>query len=117
MTPHVRRAVLVLAFAAGCQPAPSMFGPGLDLQLRVSDAQLQQGSVAADQGGPTVSQVLRPQPLVRRGESTVQLSVPVLAALGGVAFLSEAVSLRLILSSILILGGVGLAIGGRRRPA
>jgi drug/metabolite transporter (DMT)-like permease len=40
----------------------------------------------------------------------VQLAVPALAAAGGVAFLSERVSLRVVLSAILILGGVGLAM-------
>jgi drug/metabolite transporter (DMT)-like permease len=45
--------------------------------------------------------------------ATVQLSVPVLAAAGGVAFLAEAVSVRLLLSSVAILGGVGLALSGR----
>ncbi len=47
--------------------------------------------------------------------ATVQLSVPVLAALGGILFLSEAVSLRLAASAMLILGGVGLALAGRAR--
>jgi drug/metabolite transporter (DMT)-like permease len=42
--------------------------------------------------------------------SAVQLMVPVIAAFGGVAFLSEQVSLRLIFGSALILGGVALAI-------
>lgn len=45
--------------------------------------------------------------------ATVQLSVPVLAAAGGVIFLAEDVSMRLILSGVMILGGVGLAVGGR----
>jgi drug/metabolite transporter (DMT)-like permease len=44
----------------------------------------------------------------------VQLLVPVLAALGGVAFLSELLSLRLIIASGLILGGVALAVLKRR---
>jgi drug/metabolite transporter (DMT)-like permease len=39
-----------------------------------------------------------------------QLLVPVLAAFGGVAFLSENLSLRLILSSVFVLGGVGTAV-------
>lgn len=43
----------------------------------------------------------------------VQLSVPVLAAWGGVAFLAEDVSLRLVLAAALILGGIALAIIGR----
>jgi drug/metabolite transporter (DMT)-like permease len=45
----------------------------------------------------------------------VQLLVPVLAAFAGVLFLAESLSLRLALASALILGGVALAIGGRRR--
>ncbi len=49
--------------------------------------------------------------------ATVQLSVPVLAALGGIAFLGEAVSLRLVLASAAILGGIALVILERRRAA
>ncbi len=44
----------------------------------------------------------------------VQLSVPVLAAAGGVLFLSESISMRLVSSGIAILGGVTLAVLGRR---
>lgn len=40
----------------------------------------------------------------------VQLAVPVLAAFAGVIFLSEDISLRLLISAMLILGGIGLAI-------
>lgn len=47
--------------------------------------------------------------------ATVQLTVPLLAALGGVAFLDEKISVRLIVAAILVLGGLGLAIAGRRR--
>ncbi len=46
--------------------------------------------------------------------ATVQLAVPVLAAMGGVAFLAERISLRLVLSAVLILGGVTLAVLGHR---
>lgn len=42
--------------------------------------------------------------------ATVQLSVPVIAALGGIAFLGESVTLRLVLASIAILGGIALVI-------
>ena len=42
--------------------------------------------------------------------ATVQLSVPVIAALGGVVFLDEHISLRLILTSIAILGGIAMVI-------
>lgn len=44
-----------------------------------------------------------------------QLSVPLLAALGGVAFLGEAVTPRLVVSGGAILGGVAIAMLGRRR--
>ena len=47
----------------------------------------------------------------------VQLSVPPLAAFGGVLVLGEVVSLRLLLASALILGGIALAILGQRGPA
>jgi drug/metabolite transporter (DMT)-like permease len=42
--------------------------------------------------------------------ATVQLSVPVLAAVGGILFLSESITLRLVFASLLILGGIGLVI-------
>jgi drug/metabolite transporter (DMT)-like permease len=47
--------------------------------------------------------------------ATVQLSVPVIAAFGGVAFLGESVSVRLAAAAAMILGGVGVALGARRR--
>ena len=42
--------------------------------------------------------------------ATIQLSVPVIAALGGIVFLGEPLTLRLILASIAILGGIALVI-------
>jgi drug/metabolite transporter (DMT)-like permease len=45
--------------------------------------------------------------------AVVQLSVPVLTAVGGVVFLSEDLTFRLVTSSAVILGGVALAIRGR----
>ena len=42
--------------------------------------------------------------------ATVQLSVPVIAALGGVILMAEPVSVRLVVSSIVVLGGVYLTI-------
>ena len=46
--------------------------------------------------------------------ATVQLSVPVLAALGGIAFLGEPITLRLGLASIAILGGIALVVLQKR---
>ena len=42
--------------------------------------------------------------------ATVQLSVPVLAALAGVLWMDEALTLRLVLASAAILGGITLVI-------
>jgi drug/metabolite transporter (DMT)-like permease len=52
--------------------------------------------------------------LTATGAAVVQLSVPVLAALGGVLLLGETLTVRLMVAALAILGGVGLAIGGRR---
>lgn len=47
--------------------------------------------------------------------ATVQLSVPILAALGGSLMLGEALSLRLLLSAVAVLGGIALVLGSRQR--
>lgn len=49
--------------------------------------------------------------------ATVQLSVPPIAALGGVLFLGEAITLRLALASVAILGGIALVILEKRPGA
>ncbi|MEN0067092.1 MAG: hypothetical protein AAGA48_33485 [Myxococcota bacterium] len=67
----------------GCTSSVSQFGPGLDLSIQVAGAQLQNGPIGPDRGGPTVSQVLRPQPEVLRGETGVALNGRL--APGGVA--------------------------------
>jgi drug/metabolite transporter (DMT)-like permease len=45
--------------------------------------------------------------------AAVQLSVPVLAAAGGILFLSEPTTIRMVLASAMILGGIGLTLIGR----
>jgi drug/metabolite transporter (DMT)-like permease len=47
--------------------------------------------------------------------AVAQLSVPVIAALGAVALLGEAVSSRLVVAGVLVLSGVGLALSARAR--
>jgi drug/metabolite transporter (DMT)-like permease len=42
--------------------------------------------------------------------ASVQLSVPVIASIGGVVFLGEPMTLRLVLASVAILGGIALVI-------
>jgi len=47
--------------------------------------------------------------------ATVQLTVPVIAALGGVAFLGEHITLRLVGAGALVLGGIAVVIFSRSR--
>ncbi len=49
--------------------------------------------------------------------ATVQLSVPVLAAAGGILFLGEPLTLRFLGASAAILGGIALVVRQRIRPA
>ena len=42
--------------------------------------------------------------------ATVQLSVPVVAALGGILFLGEPVTVRLLLAALAVLGGIALVV-------
>ncbi len=50
--------------------------------------------------------------------ATVQLSVPVIAAIGGVLLLSEPLTLRLVLAGAAILGGIAVVIlAGQRKSA
>ena len=58
----------------------------------------------------TALKTLRPS-----SAATIQLSVPAIAALGGVVLLDEALTLRLAAASAVILGGIAVAIVGARR--
>jgi drug/metabolite transporter (DMT)-like permease len=50
--------------------------------------------------------------------ASVQLVVPVLAAVGGILLLGEAITLRLVLASVAVLGGIWLVVGKKnRKPA
>lgn len=57
------------------------------------------------------------QGLTATAAATVQLSVPALAAFGGVLLLHEQVTARLLISSALILGGIALVFVQRRARA
>ncbi len=52
--------------------------------------------------------------LTATSAATVQLTVPVIAACGGVLVLSEPLHARLVIAAILVLGGVGAVLLGRR---
>ena len=47
--------------------------------------------------------------------ATVQLSVPVLAAVGGIIFLGESITLRFLFASVAVLGGIALVVIEKRR--
>ena len=53
--------------------------------------------------------------LAATSAATVQLSVPVIAAIGGTLFLSEAVTARLVVASVATLGGVAIVLMQRSR--
>lgn len=46
--------------------------------------------------------------------SIVQLSAPVIAAVGGILFLNEVLSLSLLFAAVLILGGIGLVLSRKK---
>lgn len=46
--------------------------------------------------------------------ATMQLGVPVIAALGGVGLIGEPLSLRLLVACVVVLGGIALALASRR---
>lgn len=69
------------------------------------------GAVASGMGYAVWYTVL---PALRATQAaTVQLSVPVIAALGGVLLLGEHLTLRLVLCSVAILGGIALVLRAR----
>ena len=49
--------------------------------------------------------------------ATIQLSVPLLTAVGGIVFLGEAITLRLAVASVAILGGIAMVIRKNRERA
>jgi drug/metabolite transporter (DMT)-like permease len=49
--------------------------------------------------------------------AVVQLSVPVIAALGAALFLAEPITLRLVLAAIATIGGVAIVLAQRAKPA
>lgn len=55
---------------------------------------------------------------LRAGQAaTVQLSVPVITAFGGIVFLMEPLTLRFAIASVFTLGGISLVLAQRARPS
>ena len=73
------------------------------------------GAIATGFGYVAWFLALRDLPAARA--ATVQLSMPVLVALGGTAFLSEPLTLRLLISTAAMLIGIALVLGQRVRGA
>jgi len=71
------------------------------------------GAVASGVGYTVWFAALRGLTAIRA--SMVQLAVPVVTAVGAVIFLHEAVTMRLVISAALILGGLGLALAARKK--
>lgn len=95
--------VLVVALMLGSGPLLSMGG----VLYALASGVLASGAGYAVWYG-VVKQVSAQQ------AATMQLSVPVIASLGGVWLLGEAMSLRLLVASVVVLGGVGLALSARQ---
>ncbi len=74
---------------------------------------LASGAVASGMGYALWYAALRRLTAIRA--ALVQLSVPPLAAAGGVLLLGENLSPRLLVAGALVLGGIALAVAGRRR--
>lgn len=91
-----------------CLVAFASLSHGLNIDLAGSGYALASGSLASAVGYLIWYWVL-PE-LSATNAATVQLSVPVIAAIGGFLLLSESLSLRLVLASIAILGGIALVI-------
>jgi drug/metabolite transporter (DMT)-like permease len=49
--------------------------------------------------------------------SVLQLSVPILAALGGVVIVSEVLTIHLLLATLMLLGGIAVFLAGRAKQA
>ena len=100
-----RAALLTLILSAITLPQARLDGAGLVYAV-VS------GAITSGLGYAVWYTAVRGLPAT--SAATVQLSVPVIAALGGALFLHEPLTLRLVASSLAILGGVALVTLGRR---
>lgn len=98
--------VLAALLAAALLAEPHLDGRGVLLALA-------SGALASGLGYAIWYSALRG--LNASQAATVQLSVPVIAAFGGVLLLDEALTLRLLIASAAILGGIALVLGQRSR--
>ena len=85
-----------------------MFLPNLDISQRGVLLAVLSGSIASGVGYTVWYAALKYHTPGRAG--VLQLAVPVIAAVGGVVFLAEVASWRLVIAGGLILGGIGLTL-------
>ena len=97
----MRAVVFAAALSALTFPWATFDGPGVGYAIA-------SGSVTSGIGYVVWYAVL-PR-LKITSAATVQLSVPVIAAAGGMAFLGEPLTLRLLIASVAILGGIAVVI-------
>ncbi len=88
-----------------------LFQTGLSLNARGIVYAIASGALASGLGYVVWYTVLPSLPATHA--ATVQLFVPVIAAIGGIILLGETPSLRLVIAAIAILGGIALVIGWR----
>jgi drug/metabolite transporter (DMT)-like permease len=88
---------------------------GIDVEPRGVLLAVASGSLASGLGYVIWFDALRGLTATRA--AAVQLTVPVIAAVGGLLFLGEAFTLRLLIAAVLILGGVGATLSARSRVA
>lgn len=91
--------------------------PWLSAQPRGILLAVASGAIASGLGYVVWYRALRGLTAVRA--SVVQLFVPILAAMGGVILLAEGIPVRLLVASVLVLGGIALALyaGEARKSA
>ena len=101
----MRAATFALVFSLAKLGSVSLDGPGMGYAFL-------SGALASGIGYAVWYTALRGLPVMTA--AVVQSSVPVLAAIGGVIILEESFTLRLVIASIAILGGVTLVITQKR---
>jgi drug/metabolite transporter (DMT)-like permease len=92
-------------------PAVALLLPSLELSWHLLAAPVLSGAVASSVG--SVMWYAAARRLSATRAATVQLSVPVLSALGGVLVLGEPASARLLLAGVLVLAGAAVAVAGK----
>ncbi len=100
-----RRAAMIVA------PATALAFPYLSITLGGALLASVSGALTSGIGYAVWYAALRDLSVTRA--ALVQLSVPVLAAFGGVVLVSEAITLRLAIASVVILGSIAVGVAGR----